>query len=125
MVDDDFEDGDDDDSFGSRLVRPYMVTGGRTHVVHHAIPFEALISTVDNHAGGILNFERRAIVELCLSPTSVAEISARLAIPIGVARVLVDDLAGSGVVRIASTNPTTGGSDRTLLEKVLNGIRTL
>jgi hypothetical protein len=40
--------------------------------------------------------EKRAIVTLCIEPLSVAEISARLKLHLGVTRILVGDLRAAG-----------------------------
>jgi hypothetical protein len=70
---------------------------------------------------------RSIVVQLCRLPQSLAEIAARLSVPIGVARVLVSDLVDAGLVTVRST--LTEGSSRTqrrdLLERVLDGLHTL
>jgi uncharacterized protein DUF742 len=43
-----------------------------------------------------LSPEKRAIVALCAEPVSVAEISARLGLHLGVTRILVGDLRADG-----------------------------
>jgi DNA-binding IscR family transcriptional regulator len=68
-------------------------------------------------------------VEICADPQSVAEISAHLKIPLGVARVIVGDLAAEGLVaaNAAAGANTTAQSrpDIKLLERVLDGRRAL
>jgi hypothetical protein len=57
----------------------------------------------------------------------VAEISARLEVPLGVAQVLIADLTLEGRVRLHQPR-TCGTGDRpdlALLERVLSGLRTL
>lgn len=70
-----------------------------------------------------LVLERRRIAELSETPVSVAEISAHLEVPLGVARVLVGDMADEGLVQVSQ--PRSGRPDIVLLERVLNGIRAL
>lgn len=67
--------------------------------------------------------ERRRIADLSQTPVSVAEISAHLEVPLGVARVLVGDMADEGLVQVSQ--PRTGRPDIVLLERVLHGIRAL
>ena len=76
------------------LVRPYMLTRGRTSsslgvFALHA-PVLALIAP--EQLGRNATPEDRRIIELCQTPMSVAELSARLTAPVGVVRVLVGDL---------------------------------
>src|SRR2546421_239378 len=73
------------------LVRPYMLTRGRTSsslgVFELHAPALALITT--DQLGKGATPEDRRIIELCQTPMSVAELSARLGMPVGVVRVLV------------------------------------
>ncbi|SLI30111.1 Protein of uncharacterised function (DUF742) [Mycobacteroides abscessus subsp. abscessus] len=66
-----------------------------------------------------------SIVELCRESPSVAEVAARLGIPIGVARVLVADLIDAGHVRVSATLKEDSSDDerRELIERVLSGLR--
>lgn len=67
----------------------------------------------------------RAIVELCRGMRPVTEISALPRIPLGAVRVLIGDLADQGRIRVYGTGHGPGGPDRTLLERVLSGLRGL
>ncbi|MGH9285683.1 MAG: DUF742 domain-containing protein [Acidimicrobiales bacterium] len=110
-----------------RLVRPYALTGGRTRTRFSDLAIEALVVTT-SAAGGAppaAALERRTIAELCMTPISVAEISAHLKVPLGVARVLVGDMAEDGLVQIRRPSSGDGRPDVALLERVLNGIRAL
>ncbi|GAA2398384.1 DUF742 domain-containing protein [Streptomyces glaucosporus] len=110
------------------LVRPYAMTGGRTRP-RYQLAIEALVSTTADPAQlmGLLP-EHQRICHLCQEVKSVAEISALLAIPLGVARILVADLAEAGMVAIhqpGSSSEPGGAPDVTLLERVLSGLRKL
>ncbi|QHC25296.1 DUF742 domain-containing protein [Streptomyces sp. GS7] len=110
------------------LVRPYAMTGGRTRP-RYQLAIEALVSTTAEPAKlqGQLP-EHQRICHLCREIKSVAEISALLSIPLGVARILVADLAEAGLVAIHQPggDETAGGQpDVTLLERVLSGLRKL
>ncbi len=110
-----------------RLVRPYAMTGGRTRSAGAEIPLEALVILTDEgrRAEG-LAWEQRAIAELCASPLSVAEVSAHLKVPLGVARVLVGDMAAEGLVEMSGASGSEQApNDLNLLERVLNGLRAL
>jgi DNA-directed RNA polymerase specialized sigma24 family protein len=68
------------------LVRSYLMTGGRV-APSMELAFEALLSTTARGLTALetLAFERQAIVRLCrFEPQSVAEVSAKLGVPIGV-----------------------------------------
>jgi hypothetical protein len=78
------------------LVRPFLVTGGRTRPLRDGLRIESLVSAQPAALSAPLRFELRRIVELCQQPRSVAEIAVRLGVPLGVARVLVADLVSGG-----------------------------
>lgn len=84
-----------------------------------------MIATTDRGLASIamLSLERRDIVALCRNPQSIAEITARLRLPYGVTRVLVGDLAASGLVEAHGTCDEDGPPE-TILEKVLHALRT-
>lgn len=91
--------GPEDDAAGE-VVRPFVVTRGRTRPVRPELRLETLVTAVRAAFGAPLDFERLRIVELCRFPRSVAEIAALLSLPLGVARVLVGDLAAEGHVHV-------------------------
>nr|WP_234313622.1 DUF742 domain-containing protein [Streptomyces sp. NBRC 109706] len=110
------------------LVRPYAMTGGRTRP-RYQLAIEALVSTTADpmRLQGQLP-EHQRICQLCYEVKSVAEVSALLAIPLGVARILVADLAEAGLVAIhqpGHDGEPGGQPDVTLLERVLSGLRKL
>ncbi|MFJ9061243.1 MULTISPECIES: DUF742 domain-containing protein [unclassified Streptomyces] len=110
------------------LVRPYAMTGGRTRP-RYQLAIEALVSTTadPSRLQGQLP-EHQRICRLCIEIKSVAEVSALLSIPLGVARILVADLAEAGLVAIhqpGGDEAAGGQPDVTLLERVLSGLRKL
>jgi hypothetical protein len=88
---------------------------------------ESIVVTEAARDLGDLQLERAAIARLCTRPQSVAEVSARLAVPIGVVRVLVADLTADGYVHVnLPVEPRSDGTvDRVLLERVLAGLEAL
>jgi Protein of unknown function (DUF742) len=66
-------------------------------------------------------------VKLCATQPSVAEIAARLDVPLGVARVLVGDLVQSGYLRVLTTLDDSSSAEqrRELIGRTLRGLRTL
>jgi hypothetical protein len=108
-----------------RVVPAYALTGGRTRSTGVELPLEAMVSVT--HAGRerrrMLQVERRMILELCHRPTSVVEVAAHLSVPIGVARVLLGDLAASGHLAVHLPAQGDEGPDAQILERLLEGLR--
>lgn len=109
-----------------RLVRPYALTGGRTRASIADLPIEAMVmSTPKGLGAGAVRHEAREIVTMCTQPLSVAEVSARVGIPLGVARVLIGDLHGDGCVEIHRATVGDARPDLRLLNRVLEGLKAL
>ncbi|BBZ45674.1 DUF742 domain-containing protein [Mycobacterium parmense] len=115
----------------ANLVRPYTLTAGRTGT-DVELPLEAPIQALQ--AGLAHRWsagdERGRIIRLCgqgsASP-SVAEIAARLNLPIGVARVLIGDLVLSGYLRVhrTLTERSTRDERHELIGRTLRGLKAL
>jgi hypothetical protein len=111
------------------LVRPYARTGGRTKPGHD-LDLEALVVTTVNGreawSSPLLNPEHVQVIGLCVDTTSVAEIAARLSVPIGVARVIIADMVDLGLVEVGKTSANTGDErDPAFLRRVLSGLQRL
>ncbi|MGH3648390.1 MAG: DUF742 domain-containing protein [Micromonosporaceae bacterium] len=111
------------------LVRPYAVTRGRTRP-RVEIAMEALVETTDRGRQYVtlIGREQQVIASLCDGNLqSLAEISARMKMALGVAKVLVADMAAEGL--LAVYEPTALDSNDAvgteLLERVLSGLRRL
>jgi hypothetical protein len=102
------------------------VTGGRTQPKYQ-LQVEAMVaaSHYEPHDLSLLSPECQAILGFCRDWRSVAEISAVLRLPLGVARILVADMAVDGLVRVHQTNHAEGRPNLNLLERVLSGLRQL
>jgi len=115
------------------LVRPYAVTRGRTRPKLE-IALEALVETTvrgrgtgSGRGGGS---EHQYIAAMCDGGRvqSLAEIAARMQLPLGVARVIVADMAHDGLVSVyepTSLEDETDAVGTELLERVLSGLRRL
>jgi hypothetical protein len=109
-----------------RLVRPYALTRGRTRPDGDDLPLETLVvATERGRDNDAVRLEARRIVRLCWRPLSVAEVSAHMNVPVGVARVMVGDLLADGHVAVHRPVGTTGRFDVQLLKRVLNGLQAL
>ncbi|WP_280276958.1 DUF742 domain-containing protein [Nocardia wallacei] len=78
------------------VVRPFLMTGGRTAPLIAGLRIEALVHATTAALSAPLRFEQSTVVRLCQRPHSVAEIAAALRVPLGVARVVVSDLVTAG-----------------------------
>ena len=111
----------------SSFVRPYAWTRGRTRPAYD-LAVETLLSTTDQGRDPeqVTQYEHRMIADLCSEPKSVAEVGALLSLPLGVARVLLGDMAAHGSIVVHETASSTGDApDMALMERVLSGLRRL
>lgn len=105
-------------------VRPYVLTRGRTRTrnplhVHTLV----MVDRYDGAGARRLAPEARRLYErAALAPASVAELSAHCGVSLGVTRVLLEDLASAGRVRIHA-GEYSSPFDRRLLERVIDGLR--
>ena len=109
-------------------MRPYILTAGRTNT-RVDLPLEALIRTLEfGPAPRWPRSDVRAkILGLGVDSPSVAEIAARLSLPLGVARVLIGDLVTQGYARVQTTLGESATTDerRELIGRTLRGLRAL
>jgi Protein of unknown function (DUF742) len=116
-----------DDLCDAAMVRPYAWTRGRTKAALD-LRIEALVTTSElgEDIQALSSTEHRSVAELCTEPRSVAEVATLLHVPLGVAKVLLGDMANLGLVIVHKT--ATGGADKAhlmLMERVLSGLRRL
>ena len=110
-----------------RVVPAYALTRGRTRSVGEDLPLETPVTAtfLGLERCPTLQMEHRAIVELCIRPASVAEIAAHIGVPVGVARVIVSDLANNNLLTMHLS--TAAASDErpspAILERLLDGLR--
>jgi hypothetical protein len=118
---------DEIESSGATFVRPYAWTRGRTRT-GYSLEIETLVTTSQRGREqlALLQLEHRAVADLCQQARSVAEVAALLKVPLGVAKVLVGDMAGIGLVAVHESVSTHGDiPDLALMERVLSGLRRL
>lgn len=111
---------------GGRVVPVYAVTGGRTRSAGRDLPVESLVTCTDRTDRVTdLQSEYRVIIGMADRPVSLVEIGAGLSVPVGVARVLVGDLADAGYLVVHAPPPATaqGGPGPELLGRLLEGLR--
>ncbi|MGB3440331.1 MAG: DUF742 domain-containing protein [Actinophytocola sp.] len=108
-------------------VRAYAWTAGRTRSSGR-LEIETLISTGPraDELFHTMRSEHQSVARLCRQTKSVAEIGALLSLPIGVVRVLLDDMAGLGLVTAHHNKITTDARpDVDLMRRVLRGLANL
>jgi len=121
---------DEHDEPSGALVRPYAVTRGRTRP-RVDVAMEALVETTDRGRQymALIGREQQMIASLCDGNLqSLAEISARMKLALGVAKVLVADMAAEGLLAVyepATLDHTNDAVGTELLERVLSGLRRL
>ncbi|MBL8928048.1 MAG: DUF742 domain-containing protein [Pseudonocardia sp.] len=108
------------------LLRPYLLASGRHQPIDQTLEVEAQVATnsLESYTYSDLTFERRDIVMLCRETKSVAEIAAILRLHIGVARVLVADLAQLGYLTVRRPSDQLP-QDLHVIERVIRGLEAL
>ncbi len=109
------------------LVRPYTMTRGRTRPgsAGRGLDLITIVMAARDLDDRVRDPELQAILALCRRPISVAEISARLDIPLTVVKVLLGDLVAEGDVHTRAATPVTQLPEKKVLQAVLDGIRRL
>ncbi|WP_431032500.1 DUF742 domain-containing protein [Streptomyces sp. P6-2-1] len=103
--------------------RFYALTGGRTG--GEEIDLVSLVQTVVEPTAG-LQPEAAAVLRLCATSLSAAELSAYLRLPFSVVAALLAGLHAEGLVRILRpVRPSHDTADRSLLEAVMHGLQRL
>lgn len=110
--------GEDEDP----VIRPFMITGGRTQPLQDGLRIETLLHAAPAALSAPLRFESRRIVELAQSPMSVADLSVALRAPLGVVRVIVADLITQGYLRVQDQPEELSTS---LIERIRDRVRAL
>lgn len=114
-----------DDDAGP-LVRPFTVTRGRTKGSRSDLNMITMLVAAPGQPEP-RDPEHVDIVQLCRHPMSVAEIAAKLNLPLAVVKILIGDLIQGGLLLFSSPLSTleTEVPDMNVLRAVLDGIRRL
>jgi Protein of unknown function (DUF742) len=113
----------EDDHVDETVVRPFLVTAGRTQPLHDGLRIHTVLTAPPGALHAPLRFELRRIVELCQVPRSVADVAAALAVPLGVARVLIADLVNGSYVTCHDQNEEDLSVD--VIERIADRVRAL
>ena len=104
------------------IVRPFMLTGGRTRPLQDGLRVETLLRAAPAALSAPLRFESRRIVELCQQVMSIADVSVALRAPLGVVRVIVADLITQDYLRVEEQPNELSTS---LIERIRDRVRAL
>ncbi|MFJ7995620.1 DUF742 domain-containing protein [Streptomyces sp. NPDC096310] len=108
-----------------QLVRPYVITNGRSLLDDHEFSLITLVTTAqDAPRAEHLDPEKRDLLELCSGGhLSVAEIVGHTQLPVGVVKILLSDLTQEGHLVTRAPIPPAKLVERHILEEVLNGLQ--
>lgn len=104
------------------LVRPFVITGGRTRHRTVHLRVEALVAADPAADAASLQFEHARLLDACRTPVSVAEVAARVGVPLGVAQILIGDLAEAGLVHVHEARQVATPA---LLLRMIDAVRAL
>ncbi|GGM11692.1 hypothetical protein GCM10010129_64580 [Streptomyces fumigatiscleroticus] len=110
---------------GGRLVRPFTLTGGRTRPSRADFTLITTVTAVDPppERAPRPQPEQLRILRMCAEPVAVAELAARLDLPVSVVVILLCDLLEAGRITARAPRPVTRTTpDLDLLEKVRDGL---
>lgn len=111
--------------FDDPLVRPYAVTGGRTKSSQLGLDLITLVVALRTPDQVDLEPEYAMALRVCQQPISVAEVSAKVNLPLQVVKVVLSDLITQGLVIFRSAAPANERPSQHVLQAVLDGIRRL
>jgi Protein of unknown function (DUF742) len=109
------------------VVRPYTMTGGRARPFTGGLTLLTYVEALYAPEADLIHLqpEHRAILSMTRKALSLAEIAARLDLPVGVVRVLVGDLLQASLVSTFDSDATVNPPDENILQAVIDGLRAL
>ena len=109
------------------VVRPYTLTGGRSRPITGGLSLLTHVEALYAPDADLINLqpEHRAILNITRTALSMAEIAARLDLPVGVVRVLIGDLLHENLVSTFESDTAVNPPDESILQAVIDGLRAL
>jgi hypothetical protein len=106
--------------------RPYLLTGGRTGGGAAGIGIETVLvrdlAAVPRQT--TWSSQMSMIISACETPVAVAEVAARIGLPIGVVQVLAGDLVSAGAL-LRSASSMSLADDVLFIERLIHGVAAL
>jgi hypothetical protein len=115
------------DADAGPMVRPYALTRGRTRVPGVRLDLVTMLVVTGRSPGerAFLSQEQQRLLDLCRTPTTLADLTSELDLPLGVMRVLVADLFQQGLVEEQRSAPLAERPSPEILKRVLDDLRAL
>jgi DNA-directed RNA polymerase specialized sigma24 family protein len=109
------------------VVRPYTLTGGRSRPITGGLSLLTHVETLYAPDADLINLqpEHRSILNMTRTALSMAEIAARLDLPVGVVRILIGDLLQENLVSTFESDTAINPPDENTLQAVIDGLRAL
>ncbi|WP_026403324.1 DUF742 domain-containing protein [Actinomadura rifamycini] len=109
------------------MVRPYVMTSGRMEPARGKFDLITLVVASNPEPEGAVGLgpEHLAIIRLCQSVMSVAELTGHLDLPVATVRVMLGDLLDKGYVMMQEPEPEADMHDIRLYKAVIDGLRAL
>ncbi|MBC6457021.1 DUF742 domain-containing protein [Actinomadura sp. HBU206391] len=108
------------------LIRLFGLTGGRARPLGENFDLVSIVTTVSTYSEPAhLTPEYRGVLSVCHRPTPVADVAARLKLPLNITRVILGDLRRQGLVTIDPPKPVAQTIDEHTYKEVLHGLRSL
>jgi hypothetical protein len=109
------------------VARPYTVTGGRTRPrgERYFDLIDVVARTGRPGFGPSFSPELTLILDLCRNPITVADLASAIGLPLGVVRVLLDDLVQDGLIEVTAAASRGRVTDAGLLRQVLDALHAL
>jgi len=108
---------------GHDIVRPFIMTGGRTRPERQDLRLETLLHSAPHVDVMTLPTEQAAIVRACREPQSVAEVGAKLGLVVTVVSIVAADLVEAGLLDVHQTDPVEIELD--MLLRMIERVRAL
>lgn len=115
------------DDHAGPIVRPYVMTSGRIEPARGKFDLITLVVASGPEPESTIGLgpEHLAIIRLCQSVMSVAELTGHLDLPVATVRVMLGDLLDKGFVMMQEPEPEADMHDIRLYKAVIDGLRAL
>ena len=108
---------------GHDFVRPFIMTGGRTRAERRDLRVETMLQASVEDIPTDLPSEQEELLAACAEPLSVAELSVKLQLVVGVVTVIAGDLVTAGLLDVHHTDPVEIELD--MLTKMIERVRAI